>query len=278
MKKKLLKIGAFILAALLIAGVVIFANGLIGNPISKALAQRAAQKYVAETYANTDYELGEVSYSFKDGYYYASVSSPSSIDTHFALAFNSFGKLRFDYFEDYVTSGFNTVRRVEDDYRKAAETVFNSRSFPYDAYIAYGELVYVSDEYKDAPEVPDYAIITSELTPDAYYNTSEMGARAGKLTVYIYDDTVTAARLAEILLDIRASFDEASLGFRAIDCVLEYTRAEDGSYEDGRVEVMDFAYGDIYKEGLTERVEKSNQAAKEYYAARDAEKFVENPN
>ena len=133
MKTTLLKTGALILAILLIVGVILFANSLVGNPISKALAQSAAQKYVKETYAGTDYELGEVSYSFKDGYYYAFVSSPSSIDTHFALAYNSFGKLQHDYFDVYVKGGFNTVQRVETDYRKAAETVFNSRTFPYDA-------------------------------------------------------------------------------------------------------------------------------------------------
>ena len=130
MKKKILKLGALVLAILLIVGVVLFANGLVGNPISKALAQRSAQKYVAQIYGNTDYELGEVSYSFKDGYYYVSVSSPGSIDTHFALVFNSFGKLQHDYFDVYVTNGLNTVHRVETDYRKAAETVFNSRTFP----------------------------------------------------------------------------------------------------------------------------------------------------
>ena len=93
MKKKILKIGAAVLAVLLIVGVAWFANSLVGNPLSKALAKSTAEKHMKETYGNTDYELGEVVYSFKDGYYHAHVSSPSSIDTNFELLINGFGKL-----------------------------------------------------------------------------------------------------------------------------------------------------------------------------------------
>lgn len=273
--KKALKIAALVVAVALIIGVCWFANALVGNPISKALAQNTAEKYVKETYGNTDYELGDVTYSFKDGYYHASVSSPSSIDTHFTLMINGFGKLNYDNYDYYVTNGWNTASRIDTDYRKAVDTVFASRSFPYDAYISYGELVFTTEDNKSATDIPDYALITDDLTPDAYYNANELGANAGKLTVYIYDDNVSAERLSEILLDIRECFDSAGVGFHAIDCVLEYTRDEGGFYEDGRVEVMDFAYSDIYEEGLVERVEASNKAAQDYYAWQDGEKLAE---
>ena len=276
MKKKILKIAAFALAAALIVGVLWFANSLVGNPISKALAQNAAKKYLAENYANTDYVLGEVNYNFKDGYYYVQASSPTNVDGDFAILFNGFGKLQYDYYENNVSNGLNTARRIDMDYRKIAETLFNSGALSYDAYIAYGELEFVPAEYQDAPGIPSYALITDDLTPNAYYNANELGAQSGKLTVYIYDATVTAERLAEVLLDIRECFDEAGIGFRAIDCVLEYPREADGFYEDGRVEVMNFAYADIYAEGLVERVEASNRAADLYYDEQDAEKYVEN--
>lgn len=273
--KKFLKIIALVLVVVLVVATVLFLNAFFGNPISKALAKNTAQKYVKEVYDNTDYELGNVTYSFKDGYYYASVSSPSSIDTHFALSFNSFGKLLHDYFEDYVTSGRNTMFRLEMDYRKAAEAVFNSKDFPYDAHIAYGELANASKEYKDAVDVPDYAIIIEELPLDVDCDVNALGTQAGKLTVYIWDDTVSTARLAEILLDIRASFDGANLGFRTIDCVLEHPREENTYYEGERFEVMNFSYSDIYEEGLIEKVEKSNKAANDYYQEQDAKKNQE---
>ena len=266
---------AIVLAIILIAFAVLLANAFFGNPISKALAQNTAQKYFQQTYSNTDYELGNVTYSFKDGFYYAPISSPSSIDTCFSLAIDSFGRLQHDYFADYVTTGRNTISRLETDYRRAVEAVFQSESFPYEAHIAFGELVYAFEADKAEHDIADYAIIVDELPLDVQYDVNALGTQAGKLTVYIWDDTVSAARLAEILLDIRASFDGTGIGFRTINCILEYPREENTLYEGDRFEVMDFAYSDIYEEGLVERVEESNAAANRYYQEQDGLKHQE---
>lgn len=274
MKTKLLKIGAFALAVLLIVGVVVFANALIGNPISNALATNTAKKYIEKTYAGTDYELTGVNYSFKDGYYHAGVKSKSSIDTHFSLMIDSFGNLKEDYFDEYVSSGWNTAHRIDLDYRNNTKTLFESASFPFNAYITFGEIILVSEEYEGLPDTPDYAIPISSLTMDAFYNANELGKSHGKLTVYIYDDSVTVERLSEVLLEIRRCFDDAGIGFYAINCVIEYTRDENGAYDVGRVEVMDFRYSDIYEEGLVERVDKANKEAEEYYRLADLEKDI----
>ena len=71
--------------------------------------------------------------------------------------------------------------------------------------------------------------------------------------------------MAEILLGIRECFDKSGIGFYVIDCVLEYPRDENGFAEDGRVELMEFLYSDIYEDGRVERVAAANEAAKEYY-------------
>ena len=259
-----LKIAAFTLAVILIVGVLWFANALVGNPISKALAENTAKKYLKENYKDTDYELEEVTYSFKDGYYHAYVSSPSSIDTHFTLMINGFGKLSYDNF-DYVTSGWNTAERLDKDYRGAVDDFFASMSFPYNAYIAYGELIFVSSSDQENPTAPDYALITEELTVDAYYDVNKLGAQSGKLTVYIYDDNVSVERLAEVLLGIRECIDNAGIGFYVIDCVIEYPRDEEGFADYGRVEVIDFLYSDIYEEGLVARVTEANEEAGEFF-------------
>ena len=275
MKKKILKISALFVAVLLIAGVCWFANSLIGNPISKALAKNTAEKYLAETYGDTDYELTDVSYSFKDGYYYAHISSKSSIDTNFSLLINGFGKLRFDYYENNVTSGWNTATRLDTEYRNAVDIIIDSKNFPYSKSIAFGKLVFVASEDKGMRDVPDYALITNELTLDAYYNVNELGARSGKLTLYIYDTNVSAERMSEILLGIRRCFDDSGLGFYAIDCVLEHPRDENGFSEDGQIEVMDFLYSDIHEDGLVERVIEADKAAKDHYYTLDSEKLDE---
>ena len=66
MKNNILKSVALVAAIALIVGVLLFANSLVGNPISKALAKSTAEKHIEETYTNTDYELEDLSYSFKD--------------------------------------------------------------------------------------------------------------------------------------------------------------------------------------------------------------------
>ena len=46
MKKKVLKIIALVMAIALIVGVCIFANSLVGNPISKWVATNTAEKHL----------------------------------------------------------------------------------------------------------------------------------------------------------------------------------------------------------------------------------------
>lgn len=279
MNKKILKIGAFILAIVLIIGVGLFANSLVGNPISKAIAKNTAEKYIKENYGNTDCKLESISYSFKDEYYHAHVSSESSIDTHFSLLINGLGQLKYDNYESSVTNGWNTAQRIGMDYRKVADEILKSKQLPYNMFIAYGELIFThwdaETEENGVHHIPSYALITDELTLDGYYNVNKLGADAGKITVYIADSMVSVERMSEILLDIRMCFDDAGVGFHAIDCVLEYPRDENGFAEDGRIEVMDFLYSDIYEEGLTDRIEESNKAAMEYYNDQDLEKYVE---
>ena len=59
MKKKILKIAALVIAIALIIGVCWFANGLVGNPISKSLATRTAEKYIEENFPDTDFVYAE---------------------------------------------------------------------------------------------------------------------------------------------------------------------------------------------------------------------------
>lgn len=275
MKKRILKIAALLAALALIAFVCLFANSLVGNPISKALAKNAAENYLAETYGDRDFVLERVSFSFKTGGYYAYIQSPGSMDSSFSLAINMLGRIQYDSYESNVLSGWNTACRLGTDYRNTVEEVLNSRAFPYSADIGFGDLAFIQAAYTGEPSIPAYALVTEELTIDGFYNVNELGAKAGKLTLYIQDETVSAERLSEILLDIRGIFDDAGVSFYIIDCVLEHPKAEDGTRGDGRVEVMDFLYADIYEEGMLRRVISSNEAAVAYYAQQDALKSEE---
>ena len=254
MKKRILKIAAFVFAIILIAGVCVFANALVGNPISKAIAKNTAEKHLEENYADKDFEIDGVVFSFKHGYYHAYISSASSVDSSFTLAIGLNGKLIEDYYEAHVLSGRNTADRIDRDYREMVDKVLNSKAFPYNTHIEYGDFEFYPREHLEEHTVPEYALITEDLTLDAFYDVNELGAKHGMLTIYIEDNTVTIERLSEILLDVKRIFDDAGVKFYMIDCVLEYPKTEDGTEREGRVEVQEFLYADIYEDGMFERV------------------------
>ena len=276
MKKRILKIAAFVFAIALIVGVGVFANALVGNPISKVVATNTAEKHIEENYADRDFEIERVTFSFKDGYYHAFIYSPSSIDSDFTILVDMWGKLRYDTYEDRVLSGGNTADRISRDYRAAVDKVLDSQAFPYNEHIGYGDFDFYPRVHLEEYSVPEYALITEDLTLDAFYDVNELGAKHGKLTIYIDDDMVSYERLSEILLDIRRIFDDSGVKFYVIDCVLEYQKNEDSSKkQEGRVEVREFLYADIYEDGMVECVKTSDEAANAYYNEQDAEKLKE---
>ena len=263
--KKFLKIAALTVAVLLIAGVCLFANSLVGNPVSKAVAKNAAEAYIEENYKDLNLELDRVSYSFKDSYYHAYVTDPDNMDGDFTLLINMWGKVCLNTYDDRVAGGWNTADRIRADYRNTVKSLLADKAFPYNVYLGHGDIEFISREYRNAPTVPSYALVTEDLTVGTFQNTDQWAAKAGKLTIYLDDPDTSAARLAEILLNIKGAFDQAGVPFYAIDCILEYNGTEDAPANDGRLEVVDFLYADIYEEGLTDRVKAAAQAAKYDY-------------
>jgi len=272
MKKKVLKIIAFVVAIALIVGVCVFANALVGNPISKWVATNTAEKHLEDKYGEKDFEIERVTFSFKDGYYHAFIQSPSSIDSSFTVDIDMWGNLKYDHYEDRVLTGWNTADRIGRDYREKVDAILDSQTFPYDEHIGYGDIAFIEREFLNNPDVPEYAIVTEELTIDAFYDVNELGSKAGKLTIYLDDDTVSHERLAELILDTRKIFDNAGVKFYCLDFVLEYPKQVDSGKKEGRVEVRNFLYTDIYEEGMLERVKASNDAANAYYQEQDMEK------
>lgn len=273
MKKKFWKILALVIALALILGVAAFANSLVGNPLSKMLAERTAEKYLAETYAGTDYYVEKVAFSFKSISYYAKIRSESSVDTQFTLYIDMWGQLYFDTYDD-VLSGAITARRVEQEYRELTDQIFESPSFPYDSDIGFGTLEINHRGAIENPEltdVPEWSIVMEELILDKIYDPRELGAQAGHLIVYVDSDNLTYEIAAQILLDIRAEFDEANIPFRAIDFTLQYPRPEEGPRPDDYIGVENFSYEDIYEEGLVARVQAADSELKAYRGKLDAE-------
>lgn len=100
-----------------------------GNPISKIVANRAADKYIETHYKNLDLNRDETFYNFKDGYYTVRLRSKKSKDTKFMLGFDSFGKLKQNTYENIL---FNTEVRLLDELREYGATIQKKYNFPYE--------------------------------------------------------------------------------------------------------------------------------------------------
>ncbi len=277
MKKKALKIIAFITALVLIIGLSWFANALLGNPISKMLATNTAKKHLEENYSNTDFYIDRLDFNFKSTNYYARIKSPTSNDTEFTLYISMFGELTLDTYDD-VVNGFNTACRVDTEYRELVDTIFEHPNFPYSGRIGYGTLEIYPDEFlenEENDEFPSYSIAQSSLELDKIYDIRELGHQAGHIIIYVEGDTVSIEKAAEMMLDIKSYFDDANIPFVAMDFTLQYMKSEDGTRSDVEVHVADFPYEDIYSEGMNDRVLDAHNALTEYYNKLDEEKFSE---
>lgn len=270
---KWLKIGALLVALIIIAGLCFFANALVGNPVSKWLAIKTAEKHLEEVYGNTDFEIERVGFDFKNTDYYAHIISPSSEDSSFSLRLDMWGNLLLDTYESRVLSGGNTADRLYREYRELTDEVLEAPDYPFTSEIAFGDLkvgFHPQDVETDGPYWPESYVLLEKVELDKKYDIRELGAKAGYLVVYVEDDVVTVGRAAEVLLQLKELFDQRNVPFYAIDFVLEYPwKAEGGTTKEGRVEADGFLYSDIYEDGMVERVIAANDAAIAYHEEQD---------
>ena len=276
MKKKT-KIMAGIVAFILIGGILWFANGLVGNPISKMLANKSAEKYVKETYKDMDLEISKANYNFKNGRYYVYVKSPTSIDTHFSLDISPTGKIVDDYYENNVLGKFNTWNRINSEYRSIVEDVFDSNDFPYESDISFGEIIdkrSTEPTTDNRPFVPNYGLDFNTLEIGKIYDIKELGKSAGHIVLYIDDNQVSSERASEILLDIKDILDKADVPFYTIDFTLSEKRTGNADIDRDRktFAVSEFLYSDIYEKDLQIRLEKSAKLLQDYYDQEDAKR------
>ena len=263
--KRILKIAAFCLSLALIVGIFAFANSLIGNPISKMLARRTAEKHLALNYPDTDYEIGEISYNFKDGCYYAHLVSPGSMDGNFTLRVSMGGKPVGDDYHWRVEGHRNVASRLSLEYREMVDTVLNSHAYPYTVSIGYGDLAFDREVGKEAVEG---ALESSELVNDKFYNVGALGARNGTLVLYIDSDTVTDKMAAEILLKTKDMMEQSGISFYWIDLILRhppYDTEEPYLRPEGEIRLRNFRCEDIDEEGLMERIAKTKEDTQNYY-------------
>lgn len=267
MKKKtiLLILLPFILIGIFILFIL---NSLFGNPVSKLIVKSSSQKYLTENFKDPDLYIDRVGYNFKDSNYYTYVVSKNSIDTYFTIYSDGTGHIKRDDYTDRVMSGWNIVMRLEEAYRKLADTVLEAEDFPYKSNIAFGELLF---DRKSRYDQEVNSMIMSDLELDKEYDIKDLGKKYGHLVIYVDSDEVSEEKAAEILIDIKNRFDQADVPFYSVDFTLEKPKDvnADGKRPGEPLNILYFLAEDIHEDGMVERVREAHEATVDYYKKLD---------
>ena len=114
--------------AVFILFVLFVANAFFGNPVSKYLADRGANKVITERYSGLDLSREKVIYNLKDGDYIVFLEDKNSVDSQFALHFDSFGRLTWDSYDDRISNTVMRFDRIVSQYGRSLEKKYD---FPY---------------------------------------------------------------------------------------------------------------------------------------------------
>ena len=117
-------------------------NALFGNPVSKALAERGADKVIEEKYGDLDLSREKAVYNFKDGDYVTHLKVKNSVDPRFELCFDSFGRLHRDSYDERI---FQTLTRFDVALRDYGHGLEKAHDFPYEITLSYWDKVDPTD-------------------------------------------------------------------------------------------------------------------------------------
>lgn len=269
--KKFVKIIAGLTALSLIGVLLWTANGFLGNPISKSMANKSAKKFILENYEELNLSIEKAEFSFKDGKYLVDVSSPSSMDTYFTVIVLPNGQVFGTTYEDQFLSKFNTWQRVNEEYRLMVDGILRDENFPYQSDINFGEIPIINDS--DETFGPKYGVVLEDLEIDERFDLTVMASKIGHIVFYISDYEVTSKRASEILLDLKRIFDENQVPFYAIDFTLEEPNNEGvNPLTNKTFSVGNFLYEDIHEENLEKRIEETAKELQKFYDSQDAKK------
>lgn len=261
------RIAAGVLALVLIGLVLFIANGFVGNPLSKILANRAASRDIEEKYSDLDLRVEDAYYNFKDGRYLVEARSNRSIDTHFEMSYNWRGELQYDSYEDAVESKWNTWQRINEEYSKLVENKIMPKMGLKEREFIFGNFIEKNDDL-------------SYLEIDGVYDIKELAKSLGRVTVSLERETRNSKVMAEKLLEIKNLFDREDIPFYHIEIDLNEARSENyenqpENEEQASLMIRDFLYQDIYAENLEERVEENIKETKIFYRVEDEKKQEE---
>lgn len=255
---KALKIVAFFAATAITLMLIILANLLLGNPVSRVLAYNTGRKYISQNHAGTDYRIEAVNYNWKEGGCYSvMLKTDEQIDGDYYISVDMLGRITYDY-SYLVTDKINTSYRVESEYDNAVNYVISHTEMPFEPYSVWGRLMFIEEiSVNEYSKGITEEISVNELEVNKLYNVSDFGEKIGAVKVFLKtEQEITYGEAADFLLKFRQSCDDFGVKFRSIGFA-------------GNISFDGFLYEDIYAEGLEERIKEAEKSLSDYYAETD---------
>lgn len=263
MMKKAKKLLVTTVVVLLLLTPVFF---LFGNPLSWGLVLLRSNQYLNAQFPELDVEIDRIVYDFLHGGFIVYVDSPTSVDTHFHMICDFWGKVGTDYSMSVFDRGTTFARHSEAYADLVADAMAQPGSpfAPEDVYallMSQGSIpydtVYENGEYLNITLDKDFSLDYSNLELDQDYDLIPLGAAHGQIDISVSDEDVSVSRTAELLLALREYMDSRNIPFYAVELTIFSTDRSEC------VHVHDFLYSDIYEEDLEQRV---REAYDEYLA------------
>ena len=206
MKSRVEKIALGILILIVLAVL----NAMFGNPVSKALAERGADKVIAEKYGDLDLSREKVFYNFKAPEYVVHLQDKNSEDSAFELCFDYFGRLQRDTYDWRIDNTVMRFDRAIHDYGRGLEKAYD---FPYQITLSSWDKI---DPAED---------LTVDQPVDMKHLPFKLQAQ-----IYGVGKEATAEEAMELLQTLQKIMDDEELDVAAyaIDLVPEKSRDDKG--------------------------------------------------
>lgn len=198
-------------------------NYFLGNPLSKYHAGNVAEQYLHETYQDKDFYIEGITFDSKTRNYIAQIVSPSSIDSHFSVGVSTRGNVLYDLYSNDVLSKYNTISRIQDEYSDLAVPALKPLNLKYNIPVITATISFSCSNEKTEYNTAVNAIPLNEIQVDGFYNIRGLAKQAGLLDIEVAESNVSTEQVAEILIAIKSTMDQAKIPFHAINLYLTNT-------------------------------------------------------
>ena len=193
-------------------GIDLYTNWTVENVV-----RPKAEKYIAQTYPEKDFQIVDSYHVLLDDYYVVEIQSPSSRDTHFAITYDGLiPELSYDHYESSVLSGSTIRGRLIEEYDALIQQTLGD--YP-GMDILNADFCVHTDHYGSSSYFSPEGLDPATLELDREYDVAAMGWDYGTLDIRLVADenAINLDGTYDTLIELDRILTEAGIGYRYIE-------------------------------------------------------------